>query len=81
VTDELEAAVGGDPVEIDWGATEVQKETHPIIANRAETAQFLASKSEVLTPAAMTLFLDTVLSEFLKATSRLQRMAAGDYSP
>src|SRR5262245_44061943 len=76
VTDELEAAAGGDPREIDWRAPEVRKDTHPIIADRAETAKFLASRGEVLTPAAMTLFLDRVLSEFLRATSRLKRMAA-----
>jgi hypothetical protein len=31
VTDELEAAVGGDPEEIDWTAPEVRKEVHSII--------------------------------------------------
>ncbi len=81
VMDELEAAAGGDPEEIAWGAPEVRKDTHPIIADKAETAQFLASRGEVLTPAAMTLFLDRVLWEFLTATSQLKRMAAGDYSP
>jgi integrase len=81
VTDEIEAAAGGDPREIDWAAPEVSKDTHPIIADKAETAQFLASRGEVLTPAAMTLFLDRVLWEFLTATSQLKRMAAGDYSP
>jgi hypothetical protein len=40
----------------------------------------LASKGEALTPAAMTLFLDAVLHEFLTVTRRLKRLAAGDYS-
>jgi hypothetical protein len=80
VTDEIEAAVGGDRREIGLGAPEVRRKIRPIIADKAETAQFLACKGEVLTPAAMTLFLDRVLSEFLTATSRLNRMAAVDYS-
>jgi hypothetical protein len=76
VTDEIEATVGGAPSEIDLGALEVRRKIRPIIADRAETALFLASKGEVLTPAAMMLFLDRVLSEFSTATSRLNRMAA-----
>jgi integrase len=81
VTDEIEAAIGGDPAEIDWTAPETRKEVHPIIADAAKTAQFLASRGEVLTPAAMDLFLDDVLGEFLQATNLLNRRASGDYSP
>jgi integrase len=41
----------------------------------------LASKGEVLTPAATTLFLDAVLHEFLEAIKLLRRRASRDYSP
>src|SRR5258708_2342241 len=48
--------VAGDPEtgEIDMEAPEVRTEIHPRLADEAKTAQFLASKGEVLTPAAMT---------------------------
>jgi len=78
--DEIETAVGGDPAEIDWTALETRREAHPIIADAAKTAQFLANKGEVLTPAAMALFLDGVLSEFVQTTNLLNRKANGDYS-
>jgi integrase len=67
--------------EIDFEAPEVREEIHPKLADEAKTAQFLASKGEVLTPAAMTHFLDEVLREFLEATALLERRASGDYSP
>jgi hypothetical protein len=63
---------------IDWG--EVREEVHPRLIDEARIAQFLASKREVLTPAAMESFLDAVLHEFLHATDLLGRRANGDYS-
>jgi integrase len=80
VTDELEAAVGSDPREIDWTAPEVRKEIRRIIADAAKTTQFLASRGEVLTAAAMDMFFDDVLGDFLVATGLLDRRARGDYS-
>src|SRR5215813_5888158 len=73
----------GDPEtgEIDQEAPEVRKEIHPKLADEAKTAQFLAGKGEVLTPVAMTLFLDAVLHEFLEAAALLERRASGNYSP
>jgi integrase len=73
----------GDPEthQIDLEAPEVRAEIHPKLADEAKTAQFLASKGEVLTPSAMTLFLDAVLYEFLEATTLLERRASRDYSP
>jgi len=75
--------VGGDPEtrKIDREAPGVREEIHPRLADEAKTAQFLASKGEALTPAAMALFLDAVIDEFLHAADLLQRRAAGDYSP
>jgi hypothetical protein len=75
--------VGGDPetLEIDMGAPAVREEIHPRLADEAKTAQFLASKGEALTPAAMAMFLDAVIDEFLQPTDLLRRRAAGDYSP
>jgi integrase len=72
---------GGYHCELDFKAPGVRKEVHPIIADEAKTAQFLASRGEALTPAAMALFLDEVLQEFLAATDLLKRRAARDHSP
>jgi hypothetical protein len=80
VVDELEAAVGGPPLAIDWTAPEARKAWQPILADRAQADQFLTGKGELLTPAARDTFLDAVLSEFLTATSLLSRRAGGDYS-
>jgi integrase len=75
--------VAGDyeTLEVDMKAAKVGAEIHPILADEAKTAQFLASKGAVLTPTAMTLFLDAALHEFLEATQLLRRRASGDYSP
>jgi integrase len=59
----------------------VREEVHPWLAEQAETAQFLASKGEVLTAAAMTAFLDEVLNLYIDACSLLERRAKGDYTP
>jgi integrase len=67
--------------EIDMEAPEIREEIHPKLADEAKTAQFLASKGEVLTPAAMEIFLDAALQEFLEAAKLLKRRASGDYSP
>jgi hypothetical protein len=59
------------------------EDVHPRLADEAKTAQFLASQGEVLTPAAMELFLDCVLRRFLEATDllKLSLRAFGDYAP
>jgi hypothetical protein len=77
----IDVAADHETSEVDMEAAEVRAEIHPRLADVAKTAQFLASKGEVLTPAAMTLFLDAVLHEFLEATQLLRRRAPGDYSP
>jgi integrase len=64
---------------IDWD--EVREEIHPRLADEAKTAQFLASKGEVLTRAAMTLLLNAVFLEIREAADLLRRRAAGNYSP
>jgi integrase len=74
-------AVDDETREIDMEAPQVREEIHPKLADEAKTAQFLASKGEVLTPAAMELFLDAVLQGFLEAADLLKRRASGDYSP
>jgi integrase len=73
----------GDPEthEIDLEAPEVRDEIHPRLTDEAKITQFLINKGEVLTPTAMTLFLDAVLHEFLTATELLERRAQRDYSP
>jgi hypothetical protein len=60
---------------------EVQDLVHPMLSDKAEIAQFLASKGELLTRDAMTLFLHSLLYEFLAAVDLLKSRAAGDYRP
>jgi integrase len=57
----------------------VNEKVHPWFADMA--VQFLASRGEALTPAAMTMFLDELIEEFHTAITRLERNATGDYSP
>jgi integrase len=59
----------------------VRAEVHPMLADRAKTAQFLASKGEVLTREAVGAFLDCILSDYLSACDLLERRARGDYTP
>jgi integrase len=76
----IDAAGDPETTEVDFEAPEVREEIHPKLADEAKTGQFLATKGEVLTPAAKTLFLDAVIRQFLEATDLLQRRAAGDYA-
>jgi integrase len=73
----------GEIGELDLEDPEVRKyvnETvHPWFADTA--LQFLTSRGEALTPAAMTLFLDELIDEWHTAATLLGRNAAGDYSP
>jgi integrase len=80
VVDDLEAAVGGPPLAIDWATPDARREWQPILADRVQADQFLASKGEALTPSARDMVLDAMLSQFLAATSLLSRRAGGDYS-
>jgi integrase len=60
---------------------EVREDVHPMLADEAKTAQFLASKGEALTPAAMVTFLDCILPSFSWACELLESRARGDYTP
>jgi integrase len=66
---------------IDLDAPGAREELHPPIAEEARTTEFLISKGETLTPAALNMFLDHVLWVYPKAVSLLERRATGDYSP
>jgi integrase len=59
----------------------IREEVHPRLAKWAQTAQFLASKGEVLTAEATTTFLDEVMDLYFDACALLERRAKGDYSP
>ncbi len=59
----------------------ISEEVRPILADEAKTAQFLASRGEVLTREAMTAFLDCILDHFITACDLLERRARGDYAP
>jgi integrase len=50
-----------------------------MLADEAKTAQFLASRGEVLTASATVAFLDCLLGDFLAACDLLQRRAVGDF--
>ena len=73
----------GEIGELDMEAPEVReyvrKNVHSWFADTA--AQFLASRGEAPTPAAMTMFLDELIREFHTAITLLRRRAIGDYSP
>ncbi len=51
----------------------------PMVADEAQTAQFLASQGLKLSNEARDLFLDFVLPEFLEGVKLLERRAKGDY--
>jgi integrase len=64
-----------------WICSEVARPcVRPVVADEAQTAQFLASRGLKLSNEARDLFLDFVLPEFLEAVKLLQRRAEGDYS-
>ncbi len=58
---------------------EVRAGMRPLIADEAETAQFLAFKAVVLNTEAQASFLDCVLDEFIAAVLLLERRAEGVY--
>jgi hypothetical protein len=60
---------------------EVREAVHPIVTDEAKTAQFLATKGEVLKPASAVAFLDCLVHEFITACDLLERRAQGDYTP
>jgi hypothetical protein len=70
----------GEIGELDMEDPEVReyarKKVYPHFAD--EAAQFLASRGEVLTPAAMTMFLNELISEYHRAITLLQRADSGD---
>jgi integrase len=72
----------GEIGDLDMDDPEVRKyveEEYPYLTKTAN--EFLISRGEALTPAAMTMFIDELISELHTAMVRLERMAGGDYSP
>ena len=66
----------------DWlNSAEARPRVRPIIADEAQTAQFLASEGLELNNEARGLFLDMVQEEFLAAVKLLERRAKRDYGP
>src|SRR5262249_45259290 len=68
----------------DWKWTQnddVRVHMRPLIADKAETAQFLAMRGLVLTNEARDRFLDAVEDEFAAALKLLVRRANRDYTP
>jgi integrase len=67
-----------------WGwmdDPEARAGVRALVADAAQTAQFLASKGVTLTNEARGLFLDALEKEFLPAVQLLMRRAEGDYTP
>jgi integrase len=65
-----------------WAEDEdVRVHMRPLIADKAETAQFLASRGLALTPEARDRFLDAAEDEFSAALQLLVRRANRDYTP
>jgi integrase len=61
-------------------APRVREAVRPVIADMAETAQFLAAKRVTLSPEARDEFLDYLYSDLAAALKLLIRRAEGDYS-
>jgi hypothetical protein len=59
---------------------ELRKSLRPVLADVAETAQFLAIKRLVLNNEARDCFLDWLYEDLAEALRRLLRIADGDYS-
>ena len=63
-----------------WDMDDVRETVRPVVADIAETEQFLALKQMPLTHEARALFLDFLYEDLAAATKRLLRFASGDYS-
>jgi integrase len=75
------AACDAEAGVIDLEAPGAREELYAPLAEEARTDEFLISRGETLTPAAMITFLDRVLWAYPKAINLLERRAKGDYSP
>ena len=75
--------VRAEPIrDLEWTRDpDVRRGVRPIIADRGQTAQFLASKPLMLSNDGRALFLDCVVDSYIAALSLLERHAKGDYSP
>jgi integrase len=58
-----------------------REQVRPLVADRAETAQFLHSKRLRLDVASREMFLDFACKDFFEAIDVLKRRARGDYGP
>jgi integrase len=68
----------------DWNwakAEDVRARMRPLVADKADTAQFLASRGLALTAEARNGFLDAVETELFAAYDLIIRRGSGDYSP
>jgi hypothetical protein len=63
-----------------WDMEDVRETVRPVVADIAQTEQFLALKQMPLTREARALFLDFLYEDFAAATKRLLRFTSGDYS-
>ena len=60
---------------------ELRDIVRPVVADIAETAQFLAAKQMALTNEARDCFLDFLYEDLAEALRRRERLSRGDYSP
>jgi integrase len=73
--------LSGDPLDHWERDSDMRDHVRPIIADEAKSAQFLAAKRLTLDPAAMSMFLDYVVRDFIAAVALLARQAQGDFGP
>jgi integrase len=64
-----------------WEENPGRVHLRPLIADRAETAQFLHAQKLTLDPASRDMFLDCVCRNYFEALDLLKRRARGDYGP
>jgi integrase len=70
-----------DPIELWEDSPKAQARVRPLIADTAETAQFLAAKNMALERASVDMFLDRVCLDLFEALQLLHRRSQGDWRP
>src|SRR6516225_6211027 len=69
-----------DPIELLEDSPKAQARVRPLVADTAETAQFLAAKGISLEPVSREMFLDWVCRDLFEAIRLLLKRARGDWS-
>lgn len=77
----VDAAGDHETGNVDFEASDVREELHPMLVRDARIDQFLADRGVTLSQRARDSLLSAVIGQFLAATKTLQRRASGDWGP